>query len=971
MSAELAIVIKASAIVGAAQTAIGALGGSVERLGKTTAILESRQSALKTKLEGSFTRPQSEVAKLEREYKRLGGTLDALNKKKLQLGNLNAQKDLLQSKRDSLKSEWMGAAAAAGAVIAPVKMAIDFESSMADVKKVVDFDTPQQFKEMGRDILALTRSIPMAGTEIAAIVAAGGQSGVAKENLIGFATDAAKMGVAFDMAAGQAGESMATLSNVLQIPIPKISALGDAVNHLSDNANSKASDIVNVLTRVGSDTKQLGLTENQAAALGSTFLSMGKAPELAAQAIKGMTTSFSLAKVGKFDDQLKQLGLNTKTFAEAMDKDAQGAISDFMARVKQLPKNDQYPLLLEIFGKNYADDVQLLAGNVGEYNRQLDLLGEKDASGNLKYLGSMQREFENRSATTANQIQLFKSGIAELGITVGSVVLPAVNSLIADIRPLVNRLTDWMQANPKLAKSLVAIVLGLSGLKAGAFAARFAVNAMQATFVGAKIKAAALSSALLQGKAAFQASRAAMLLGNGTLLRQRNLVGAVARRSAHLSRGYRRINQSMIELATGGSKRTLAWLKQLPAQAAATAHITAGSLKKIKMPTLASGGMKMAAPKFSLKGMFMGAAGLAKNFGSGLLSLVLSPLRLIGAAIRFIGIGLRLLAFNPFGLLLLGLVAVAVLIYKYWKPIKAFFAGFWAGLKQGLAPLQPLFDSIGSTLSGLWQTIQPFVQPVIDWFKDFFSMTQVAEGGARSFGESIGLWIGEKIAAVAGWVGDKIGEIKAAFSGGLSGILALIINWSPLGAFYSAFSAVLSWFGVSLPATFTGFGRMIIQGLVNGIVAAGSAVRTTLINIIQGGISGVKTLLGIKSPSRVFMGIGGFVTQGLDIGLSRGQNRPLATVRSLASNLQQRFTNGAGELRSNLSARMQANSAEFAQARAQQATAAGGGYTIHYSPTINAPGGDPQQIQAALQMGQREFEQMFERLMADKARRAY
>mgnify|MGYP002691401850 CR=1 FL=1 len=59
--------------------------------------------------------------------------------------------------------------------------AIKFESAMADVKKVVNFDTPAQFKEMGDDILKLTRTIPMAGEEIAAIVAAGGQSGVARK----------------------------------------------------------------------------------------------------------------------------------------------------------------------------------------------------------------------------------------------------------------------------------------------------------------------------------------------------------------------------------------------------------------------------------------------------------------------------------------------------------------------------------------------------------------------------------------------------------------------------------------------------------------------------------------------------------------------------------------------------------------------------------------------------------------------
>ena len=307
---------------------------------------------------------------------------------------------------------------------------------------------------------------------------------------------------------------------------------------------------------------------------------------------------------------------------------------------------------------------------------------------------------------------------------------------------------------------------------------------------------------------------------------------------------------------------------------------------------------------------------------------------------------------TPIGWAVAAIAVAALLIYKYWKPIKAFFAGFWEGLKQGLAPLQPLFDSIGSTLSGLWQTIQPFVQPVIDWFKDFFSITQVAEGGARSFGESIGLWIGEKIAAVAGWVSGKIGEIKAAFSGGLSGILALIINWSPLGAFYSAFSAVLSWFGVSLPATFTGFGQMILDGLINGIKSRIQAVVNTVAtvgNLVKWAFTDP---VRIESPSKVFRQYGSYLMQGLQIGVAGNANRPLAAIGGLASNLQQRFTNGAGELRSNLSARMQANSAEFAAARQAEAEGrsnSGGNYTIHFNPTINAAGADAPQLMAMLQ----------------------
>lgn len=345
--------------------------------------------------------------------------------------------------------------------------AIKFESAMADVRKVVDFDTPEQFKEMGNDILKLTRTIPMAGEEIAAIVAAGGQSGVARENLLGYAKDAATMGVAFDMAAGDAGEAMATMANVLGKPITEMAQFGDVINHLSDNANSKAKDIVNVITRVGSDTRMLGLSENQAAALGSTFLSMGKAPELAAQAVKGMSSAFLQLKAGAHEKELKQLGFTTKSFAAAMNKDAQGAISSFIEKVKKMPKDKQYPLLAKVFGKQYADDVLLLAQNTGEYNRQLGLLQETDANGNLKYIGSMQREFENRSNTTENKLTKLKNSLTEIAEKIGRAFLPVITSFVENITPVIYSITEWVETNPQLMEWVLTIGGGIGAVVGG------------------------------------------------------------------------------------------------------------------------------------------------------------------------------------------------------------------------------------------------------------------------------------------------------------------------------------------------------------------------------------------------------------------------------------------------------------------------------------------------------------------------
>ena len=109
---------------------------------------------------------------------------------------------------------------------------------MADVKKVVDFDTPEQFRQMSKDVLDLSTKIPMTAEGLAQIVAAGGQSGIAKDELIGFAESAAKMGVAFDITADQAGDMMAKWRTAFKMGQTDVIALADKINFSNTHRSS-------------------------------------------------------------------------------------------------------------------------------------------------------------------------------------------------------------------------------------------------------------------------------------------------------------------------------------------------------------------------------------------------------------------------------------------------------------------------------------------------------------------------------------------------------------------------------------------------------------------------------------------------------------------------------------------------------------------------------------------------------------
>ncbi|EBX8447232.1 phage tail tape measure protein, partial [Salmonella enterica subsp. enterica serovar Typhimurium] len=150
----------------------------------------------------------------------------------------------------------IGAAAAGtavlGALVLPVNAAIGFESKMADIRKVVDgLDDKKAFAQMSDDILTLSTQLPMAAEGIAEIVAAGGQAGIARGDLMQFANDAVKMGVAFDTTAEESGQMMAQWRTAFKLTQEDVVVLADKINYLGNTGPANAKKISDIVTRIG------------------------------------------------------------------------------------------------------------------------------------------------------------------------------------------------------------------------------------------------------------------------------------------------------------------------------------------------------------------------------------------------------------------------------------------------------------------------------------------------------------------------------------------------------------------------------------------------------------------------------------------------------------------------------------------------------------------------------------------------
>ena len=358
--------------------------------------------------------------------------------------------DEAKQKLANLKTEIVASVASVAAIAAPIKSAIDFESSMADVNKVVDFKTPDELKDFSNQILNMSRDIPLSVNEIAAITASGGQLGIAKENLMDFTQTAAKMGVAFDMSAKEAGDNMATLMNIFNMSVDGVRGLGDTINHLSNKSASTANKIVNAVGRIAGNAKDMGLSADATAGLASSFIALGKQPEVAATAINSMLTVLNNADKagGDLEKAFKAIGTSGKELKAQILKNPQKALTDFLHTLSKIPKEKKTGILTTIFGKNFGDDISLLTGAIENFDKAMAL------SDDNKRFGSMEAEFQSRSDTTENKIQLMKNALNELSVSFGRVFLPYIKKAVEKITEFIQKITAFVRSNEDLVKKI-------------------------------------------------------------------------------------------------------------------------------------------------------------------------------------------------------------------------------------------------------------------------------------------------------------------------------------------------------------------------------------------------------------------------------------------------------------------------------------------------------------------------------------
>jgi TP901 family phage tail tape measure protein len=587
----------------------------------------------------------------------------------------------------------MAASAAVGSTLwIPAQKAMSFETNMAGVAKQVDGarDAQGKLSDIGKaaqsDIMGLSKDLKIAPDEIAKAYAFAARAGVkGTENLRKMSEMGVMMGTAFEMPREQVTQLMAEIANSLGHDlgtaqgIAAIEELGDRINYVDDQTIAKGQDLIDWMKRSAPIVKNMAgkMSSSFQLGLGAGFLSTGINAEQSSTAMRSMLTKFAAPERESKDFHwaLGQLNINAKDLQQSMIDNPEETIMKVFERLKGVDKGTQLNVMSELFGKEHIGVLSALVGNMDKFTASITIANSEAAK------GSMRKEFEMLSMTTARMLEGAQASLTRMMILAGPGLLENLQGKMKTLSEFAESVGTFAKEYPEFTANLMTGTLALAAWGMGLSAATWVVSSAVGPIIsltrwlflsrvatdGSVIASRVHVAAEYARAAAMKVSAGAQWLWNAAMTAGRWLVsvGAIA---AHTI-------AALASAAATGVWTAAQWLWN--------AAMTVGR-------GLLSLGMIVA------HGVAVGAVALATKAW-------VAAQWLINAAMTA----------NPIGLLILGvaaLVAAGAWLYQNWDTVKQFWTLLWndpmAALQSFVDGIKARFGPVLAWLEGKWTALK-------------------------------------------------------------------------------------------------------------------------------------------------------------------------------------------------------------------------------------------------------------------------
>lgn len=613
----------------------------------------------------------------------------------------NSEFDKMQNKIKNLASdlEKVGKAATivGGSLMAfsaaNLKLAADFSAGMTNVSTLIDTNV-ENFDAMKEEVLQIAKRTPVALDGLTSALYDIRSAGISANMQFEVLEKSAQLGLTGLGSTSEAVDLVTSSLNAFNLKGKEAEKLYDTIFKTVKFGKTTISGIAqgfgSVAGTVAASNIKLDDYLAAVAALTTTGQPAAQAHHQLKAAIAGM--------LRETDDSKKVFNaLGVKSFKELIQKSG-GMVNAFKAITNCVGGNES--AILSLFGSTMA------------YNAVLGLTTKQNKAyvetlNSMRYGTSLIDEgYQKQYNTEHAMMQRLKNMSQVIGIQLGEALAPAFGKVLDFGESTLNML-DKM--SPQM-KSFVAISIAGLGILATSFGIACLMGSKLLKFYGGFLsKARELTPVLVQNSTS-------ILESMGLKTTAQNLtLGYNLKGGANIGNGLfsdiKRIDSNLRKGIFTGFKE---FPSNVSKSAIALKDWTVTSVKAI--PTNFVNGLK------AFKTGFLNIPNLIKN-----------------AVIAFRTFSITLLT-SPLGWIAVAIGVVALVIYKYWKPIAGFFKGLWQGLVEGLKPLMPLFKQIGTA-------IEPILKPikaVFNWFKKLIQPVEDTGGKA----EAMGVRVGKAIAGI-------------------------------------------------------------------------------------------------------------------------------------------------------------------------------------------------------------------------------
>lgn len=421
------------------------------------------------KVSGSVQALQADYAGLVRRMEQARAARSALQ---THMANSRA----LQAERQDLQSRLLGTAAVGATAAIPVKLAVSAEDVFADLRKVMD--APEEvMQQLFADAQAMSSRTGKSFEDIVTIMTAAAQAGLGKtrEEMLGVAEQATKMSIAWGVSAEQAGKSLATWQAAMGLTAEQSRHTADVINALSNEMNAEAGDIDQIFTRMGPLLKASGFATQDIAALATAFKAAGAEVEVSGTAMKNFIKVMAAGEAGLTDQRkaiYKYLQIDPNELQKQLQTDAMGAVMRVLEALQRVRPEERNSISSLLFGE---ESIAAIAPLMTELKtlRQAVSIANSDVS------GSVDQEYANRMKTTATSLAKITQSARNLGVTMGTALLPVVGAVAEKGASVLNVVRDLARRFPRLTGVVMGAGAGIAALAVGGVALGLVLNVLR------------------------------------------------------------------------------------------------------------------------------------------------------------------------------------------------------------------------------------------------------------------------------------------------------------------------------------------------------------------------------------------------------------------------------------------------------------------------------------------------------------